>query len=177
MPSPPSSKSSKRTPNGQWSRGVSGNPAGRPVGSRNKSTLFLEELLRSQQEALIEKAVDLALHKDDTRALTLCIERLLPALKERRIELQLPPVRNHQQATEALSTILTGIGEGQITPGEGAILAGIVEKQQRALETQRAEEMRQELEQQNGRMSAELQELLVGSIDGRSNPSDPPPNV
>ena len=56
------------------------------------------------------------------------------APKERRIDRTLPEVRNAEEATAALSTIMTGVGEGQITPGEGAVLAEIVETQQRLVE-------------------------------------------
>jgi Family of unknown function (DUF5681) len=68
---------SKRSPEGRWRKGTSGNPAGRPPGSRNKSTTFFEELLEDQGEALIQKAIELSL-KGDTRALSICWDRLLP---------------------------------------------------------------------------------------------------
>ena len=59
----------------RWRKGTSGNPAGRPTGSRNKATLYFEELLDGQGEALIKKAVELSL-KGDTTALRLCLERI-----------------------------------------------------------------------------------------------------
>src|ERR1700693_659671 len=55
--------------------GASGNPDGRPKGSRNKSTLALEALLDGQAEALTQKAVELALAGDIT-ALRLCLDRI-----------------------------------------------------------------------------------------------------
>ena len=164
-----SESSSTRTTIGQWSPGVSGNPAGRPIGSRNKSTVYLEELLRSRQEALVEKAIELALDKNDPVALRLCIERLLPALKERRIELPLPVVNDCKQAAAAGAAILTGIGEGQITPGEGAVLAEIVEKQRQLIEAQRAEESQQELEQHSKELEAEIENKL-GGVNGTKSP-------
>src|SRR5271166_432581 len=163
-----SESSSRRTTTGQWDRGASGNPAGRPVGSRNKSTVYLEELLRSHQEALVEMAIELALDKNDPVALRLCIERLLPALKERRIELPLPVVNDCKQAAAAGAVILTGIGEGQITPGEGAVLAEIVEKQKQLIEAQRAEESQQELEQQSRKLEAEIENKLDGANGTKS---------
>jgi hypothetical protein len=156
-----SPRGSKRISNGQWARGASGNPAGRPVGSRNQSKVFVEQLLLPHQEALLEKAIELAL-KGDPVALRLCIERLYPAPKERRIDLPLPQVRNVEEATAALSTVLTGIGEGQITPGEGAILAEIVETQERLVEARIKEQHREELQQQSKEMEAEIQGKLRG---------------
>jgi len=171
MLSPNSSESSSsRTTTGQWSPGASGNSAGRPIGSRNKSTVYLEELLRSRQDALIEKAIELALEKNDSIALRLCIERLLPVLKERRIELPLPVVNDCKQAAAAGAAILTGIGEGQITPGEGAVLAGIVEKQRLAITAQRAEESQQEREQESRMLAAEIEKL--GRVSGTKSPEN-----
>lgn len=82
----------KKKPNhGRWARGTSGNPAGRPVGSRNRSTVFYEQLLNGQGEALFQKAIELALAGDAT-ALRLCLERISPPRKERTIDLPLPKV-------------------------------------------------------------------------------------
>ena len=41
--------------------GKSGNPAGKPKGARNKSTLAAEALLDGEAEALTRKAVQMAL--------------------------------------------------------------------------------------------------------------------
>jgi hypothetical protein len=60
--------------NGQFSRGTSGNPAGRPSGSRNKATLLMEAMLEGEVEQLARKAIELA-KKGDTQALRLCLER------------------------------------------------------------------------------------------------------
>ena len=60
----------------------SGNPAGRRIGCRNKTTLAAAALLAGEAEALTRKAVELALVGDPT-ALRLCIERILPQCRER----------------------------------------------------------------------------------------------
>jgi hypothetical protein len=44
-----------------FKKGKSGNPDGRPQGSRNKATIALEALLDGQAEALMQNAVELAL--------------------------------------------------------------------------------------------------------------------
>ena len=56
-----------------FEKGRSGNPAGRPRGNRNRSTLAAQLLLQGEAEALTRKAVELALSGDPT-ALRLCIE-------------------------------------------------------------------------------------------------------
>ena len=60
--------------------GQSGNPSGKKVGTLNKRTQ-LSKLLEPHAEALINKAVELAL-AGDGNALRLCIERLIPKAKD-----------------------------------------------------------------------------------------------
>ena len=67
-----------------------GNP-GRPKGSRNKATLAAEALLDGEAETLTRKAIDLA-NAGDTTALRMCIERILPARKDRPVSITLPPI-------------------------------------------------------------------------------------
>ena len=55
-----------------FQKGESGNPDGRPKGSRNATTLALEILLDGQAAALTQKAIDLAL-TGEMAALRLCL--------------------------------------------------------------------------------------------------------
>ena len=80
-----------KSPNRQWRKGVSGNPAGRPRGSRNRATLAMEALLEEGAAQLIHKAMTMAL-AGDTAALRLCLERILPARRDRVVHLELPPI-------------------------------------------------------------------------------------
>ena len=127
--------SSQKTTTKRWSKGTSGNPAGRPVGSRNKSTLFIEELLNGESEALIRKAIELAL-KGETTALRLCLDRLCPPRKERLIEFPLPKIADAQKVATATASILTAVSEGCITPGEAEILARTVQIHAQVLEVE-----------------------------------------
>jgi hypothetical protein len=54
MPTSPAKTDIKQ--NGQFKPGQSGNPIGRPHGSRNKATLALEALLDDEGEAITRKA-------------------------------------------------------------------------------------------------------------------------
>ena len=65
--------SAGRLQDGKFSPGVSGNPAGRLPGTKNRATKAAEELLEGEAEALTRKAVELAL-EGDTVALRLCLE-------------------------------------------------------------------------------------------------------
>jgi len=135
----------KRSANGRWGKTTSGNPAGRPPGSRNKSTVFFEELLSSQGEALIQKGIELSL-KGDTRALSICWDRLLPPRKERTIELPLPSVTDAQSVSAALVSVVTAVAQGRITPGEAECLARVLETQSRVVEVEALAQRVAELE-------------------------------
>jgi len=123
----------KRPAKGRWTKGTSGNPAGRPSGSRNKSTAFFEHLLNGQGEALIQKGIELSL-KGDTRALSICWDRLLPPRKERTIELPMPSVNDARSASAALASVVTAVAQGRITPGEAECLSRVLETQMRVVE-------------------------------------------
>ena len=60
-------------------RGQSGNPAGRPVGSKNKCTQF-RELLENDLPALVSVLRDKAL-EGDMHAMRLLLERLVPKVQ------------------------------------------------------------------------------------------------
>ncbi len=66
---------------GKFKKGQSGNPAGKPIGARHKTTLAVQALLDGEAESLTRKAVELALAGDIT-ALRLCLERIAPARKD-----------------------------------------------------------------------------------------------
>lgn len=118
--------STKRTKgSGHFAKGASGNPSGRPPGSRNHATVLMESLLEGQAEQLVQKTLELALAGDIT-ALRLCLERLIPPRKDRPIHLLLPPIEDVQQISLAMARVAAAIGEGEITPTEGEVLSNIL---------------------------------------------------
>src|SRR5580700_4665030 len=97
--------------------GQSGNPAGRPRGSRNKKTLALEALLDGESEALMQRLIDLAKMGDDL-AMRLCVDRMLAPQRERPVPLKLPRIESDQDARRASAEVMDALGEGEITPKE-----------------------------------------------------------
>ncbi len=63
----------------KFQAGQSGNPSGKPVGSKDKRTA-LWELLNPHAPELVEKAVQKAL-EGDTSALKLCLDRCIAPLR------------------------------------------------------------------------------------------------
>jgi hypothetical protein len=107
--------------------------AGRPKGSRNRTTMAVLELLGEQAEALSHKAVEMAL-AGDTVALRLCLERLAPPRKDSPVQFPLPRMSCAHDASEAAAAVLEAVSTGDLTPNEGAQVMGLVDSYRRALE-------------------------------------------
>ena len=125
--------SAKKQRGKPFPKGTSGNPAGKPPGAKNRTTLAAQSLLDGEAESLTRKCVDLAL-TGDTAALRLCMERLVPPRKERPIELPLSTPKTAEEVSAALAQVIAAVAEGTITPGEGQSLAGLLELQRRSIE-------------------------------------------
>jgi hypothetical protein len=82
---------------------------GRPKGSRNKRSAQALQILDQYSESLIKKCIAKGL-EGDTRALALCMERLLPALREPGVRLKLPKLNQLQDVNLAQQRVLQAIG-------------------------------------------------------------------
>ena len=122
----------KQPPGRRFQPGVSGNPASRPKGAKNKSTLAAEALLDGEAEALTRKAVEMALG-GDTVALRLCLERLMPPRRDRPVAVPLPQIASPEDATKAAGAVLAAVAEGSITPSEAVVLTNLIDVQRKAI--------------------------------------------
>jgi len=120
-----SAKTGSKQVGGRFAKGVSGNPAGRPAGSRNSATLACEALLEGQAEALPQKAVDMAL-AGDTVALKIWIDRIYPARKDRPVTFALPPINTARDAADVMSSVMNAVAAGQLTPADASELSKVV---------------------------------------------------
>jgi len=128
-----------------FQKGRSGNPAGRQPGSRNQATIAAEVLLEGEAEALTRRAIELAL-EGDTTALKLCLERILPQRRSRRVIFDLPPIDRIEDLGKAIGSVLQEATSGQLFLDEAAALIGMMEFQRKALETIDLEQRLQALE-------------------------------
>src|ERR1700691_564595 len=117
----------------RFSKGASGNPGGRPAGTRNKALLAMEALLDGEAEAITRVAVDKAKEGDAT-ALRLCLERTLTPRKERPLSFSLPQLGAVTDAPAATSAIVAAVAAADITVSEGSELARLVDTHVRAVE-------------------------------------------
>jgi Family of unknown function (DUF5681) len=113
--------------------GTSGNPKGRPKGSRSKSTLALEELLDGEAEAITRKIVEKA-KEGDTAAMRFCLDRLLPPRRERPVEFDLPPIETAADAARAAAAVLEACAGGNLSPSEAARVMDLISTYVRMLE-------------------------------------------
>src|SRR5262245_2183572 len=87
--------------------GQSGNPAGKPKGTRNRTTLAVEALLDGEAETLTRKAIELA-KAGDLAALRVCLDRIAPPRKDRPVLFELPPVFKRRGRSQTSSGTLGG---------------------------------------------------------------------
>jgi hypothetical protein len=130
---------------GRWQRGVSGNRAGKPPGARHKATLAAEALLEGEAEALSRKAIQLAL-AGDVSALRICLDRIVPARKDRPVWFDLPKMNEARDAVNASAAIAAAVAGGDLTPSEAAELSKVIDGYARSLQTVELEERLSKLE-------------------------------
>ena len=134
----------------RFQKGKSGNAAGKPVGARNKATMAVLALMATGAEE-ITKAVINAAKGGDLSAARLVLERLAPPMRERPVSIDLPDTATGEGISQAQQAILEAVGAGELLPGEGQALAGIVEGRRKALETLELERRIAVLEERNGK--------------------------
>lgn len=110
---------------GRFRPGQSGNPNGRPPGSRNVVTRLVEELFEGEAEEITRKAIELA-KAGDGPVLRLVLERLAPARKHAPISFELPPIDTAADAKAASSAVLAAVAAGDISPGEAGAVMGLL---------------------------------------------------
>src|SRR5947209_8467304 len=79
-------------------------PAGRPRGALNRATVLAQELLSARVESIAGKLIELA-EGGDMRAIRVCMDGLVPAIKDQPIAVELPPIEKPADSVEAVASI------------------------------------------------------------------------
>ena len=86
----------------RFQKGESGNPTGRPRGVLNQATVLAQELLAARVQSIAGKLIELA-EGGDMRAIRVCMDRLVPAIKDQPIAVELPPIEKPADSVAARS--------------------------------------------------------------------------
>lgn len=130
----------------RFKAGQSGNPAGKPIGAKDKRTA-LRGLLQPYADALVKKAVELAL-AGDTTALRICIDRCIPTIKAKDAPISLAGLSG--SLSEQGNAVLTALAAGEITPDEANAVMSAISAQVRIIEADELEKRIAALEKRNG---------------------------
>ena len=119
---------------GRFRKGQSGNPRGRPQGSRNRASIVLEKIMADDGKEVV-KAVLEAAKNGDTAAARLILDRICPLPKGRLVWLHLPKIVTAEDVLVAHSAITDAMAKGTITPDEATTIAGLLEAKRKVIET------------------------------------------
>lgn len=103
-----------RKEDGTFAKGVSGNPVGRPRGSKSEE---MRRLIESNSREIMESVINSARNGDMTAARFL-LERVIAPKRSNPIQFNLPKVESAKDATKALEAVLVAQCDGTLTPEE-----------------------------------------------------------
>jgi hypothetical protein len=119
---------------------------GRPLGSRNKNTLLIEELLNENSESLMHKALNLA-QQGNIPMLRLLLDRVLPRPKDAPVSIGPLPMSTPAELLQAQETVMQELALGQLTLNQAEQIFSLIEARRRVLETQELEQRLRALEE------------------------------
>jgi Family of unknown function (DUF5681) len=124
----------KLAPRGRpFAKGTVANPRGRPVGSRNKSTLLAQAYFDEMAKEITAKALTMAMSGDPV-ALRLCLERILPRRRDTAVRIEgLPEVETAADCKTAVKEIIRAAAAGEISPGEAQAFINMIGAQTRLM--------------------------------------------
>ena len=114
--------------------GQSGNPAGKPPGTRSKVLAELDRLGAEGAQKVLEAVLDAA-QRGDMTAASIILKRCWPEFRGRPVRLELPGTTTATDVVAALAAIVSAVAGGRISPEEGQAVSAVIETQRRAMET------------------------------------------
>jgi hypothetical protein len=137
----------RRDRGGRFAAGVSGNPAGKRKGTRNRMTMLKLALDADESGVIARLVVDRALAGDMVAA-KFCLGLIMPKPRSRPVELDLPDCSGLDGIVAAFDVTVAAMAAGEITPDEALTVTKVLDRRRRALE---ARARQQEREAKRGR--------------------------
>ncbi len=113
--------------------GQSGNPNGRPKGSRHRVTLLAEQMVDGAATEVVAKVIDFA-KQGDPASCKLLLDRILPVRKDRPNPFALPSIHSAKDLPSAIASITQAVAEGELTLSEAAEASRLIENFAKAIE-------------------------------------------
>jgi len=104
-------------------------------------------LLSARVESIAGKLIELA-EGGDMRAIRVCMDRLVPAIKDQPIAVERPPIEKPADSVEAVASIAAAVAAGDLTAAEAALLAKVVDVYVRTLDSRGFNERLSKLEKE-----------------------------
>jgi hypothetical protein len=122
---------------------------GRPVGSRNKRTIFVESLFskNAKDVRLFVETVKRKAIGGDPDFAKLWLDRIAPVRRGALLRFSLPPIRNMDDVIAAFDGLLAATSQGHISSAEAVELSNVVDKLRQAIESTDLDERILKLEQ------------------------------
>ena len=124
-------------PNSTWIQGVSGNPNGRPVGSRNRRTReIIEQIIKSGNKDPLVTLSELQANSTDEAIRATAANMLAPFLHSKltatpaprfiETELTLPPLDSLENAVQSIALIEAAVAENRLDVQSAQDLIGMI---------------------------------------------------
>ena|ERR1700686_1515985 len=104
--------------------GESGNPNGRPKGSRNRSTSVLRALIGNEAEDVIRVLVEAA-RNGNVSAAKVLLDRILPPARAGTGDVELP-LPSEQPLTAAADALIRAVSNGELAPSDAALIGTVL---------------------------------------------------
>ncbi|MBU0584753.1 MAG: hypothetical protein KKB66_18470 [Alphaproteobacteria bacterium] len=114
--------------------GQSGNPNGRPAGSRSKVCVALDALGEGEAEAIVKAMIESAKAGDGQAGRTI-LDRVWPPRKGARLQFDLPEVTRADDLPGAIASVNRQVADGEISPDEASLIVGLLDAHRRSIET------------------------------------------
>ena len=132
-------------------KGTSGNPHGRPKGSRHKILVALDQIGEEAAAAILRAAIDAAVKGGSTRAMGILLDRVWPARRGRGVPIDIPAIETLSDLVAAFGAVTRAAASGEISPEEASALGSVLEGWRRTVETTEIEARLRALEAERGK--------------------------